>query len=301
MQPKPATATPASSKHATQDVRALLAHPQLFRIGDIGNCGNYGNFGNSGSYGGSGMQERDRAVASGWPALDAELIGQGWPRPGLTEILCDHVGVGEVSLLLKALRAGSLPPANGEAPHLLWVMPVGQPWIPYAPGLVQAGIHLEHLAIVRPRSTVEALWAAEQGLKSKACRGALLWLGGGYCSPLSLRRLLQSAISGEAMAWVIRPLAAATSPSPAGLRIALHPQANGELRLDLLKRRGLPPGKAITLTPRALACVSRSARETRAARLAQGARRPAEWLQSLLSSKSPAAQLVRERPLHSER
>lgn len=272
-------------------MRAVLAHPQVFRIGDLGK-------GSSGC-----AQERDRAVPSGWPALDAELIGQGWPRPGLTEILCDHVGVGEVSLLLKALRttAQSTRHNAGEAPHLLWVLPVRQPWIPYAPGLAQAGIALEHLAIVRAKSTEEALWAAEQGLKSKACRGVLLWLGGAYCSPLSLRRLLQSAIAGEAAAWVIRPLAAAATPSPAGLRIALHPQANGQLRLDLLKRRGLPPGKSIELTPRTLACVSRTARETRTARLAQGARRSAEWLQNLLSSKAPATQLVRERPLHSDR
>lgn len=285
--PVSVAAAPAT-RPAPQDVRALLAHPQVFRIGDIGS-------------GSGGVQERDRAVPSGWPALDAELIGRGWPRPGLTEILCDHVGVGEVSLLLNALREGSAPQAGLEAPHLLWVLPVGQPWIPYAPGLAQAGISLEHLAIVRPKSTEDALWAAEQGLKSKACRGVLLWLGGGYCSPLSLRRLLQSAIAGEAMAWVIRPLAAATSPSPAGLRIALHPQANGELQLDLLKRRGLPPGKAITLTPRVLACVSRRARETRTARLAQGARRSAEWLQNLLTSNTPATPQVRERPLHSDR
>ena len=90
-------------------------------------------------------------------------------------------------------------------------------------------------------------------------------------------------------------------PSPAGLRIALRPQANGELQLDLLKRRGLPPGKAITLTPRVLACVSRRARETRTARLAQGARRSAEWLQNLLTSNTPATPQVRERPLHSDR
>ncbi len=240
-------------------------------------------------------------MGSGWPALDAELAGGGWPKPGLTEILCDHVGIGEVSLLLKALRAGTGMPQAGEAPHLLWVLPASQPWIPYAPGLAQAGIALEHLAIVRPKSTDAALWAAEQGLKSKACRAVLLWLGGAYCSPLSLRRLLQAAIAGEAMAWVIRPAIAASSPSPAGLRIALRPEAHGALQLDLLKRRGLPPGKSLTLTPRALACLSRPARETRTTRLAQGARQSAQWLQSLLASKAPAAPLVRDRPLHSDR
>ena len=43
------------------------------------------------------------AVSSGFAALDAELPGGGWPRGALTEILVDHVGLGECSLVLPAL------------------------------------------------------------------------------------------------------------------------------------------------------------------------------------------------------
>ena len=35
------------------------------------------------------------ALSSGFPVLDAELPGGGWPRGALTEILVDGVGLGE--------------------------------------------------------------------------------------------------------------------------------------------------------------------------------------------------------------
>ena len=38
------------------------------------------------------------ALSSGFPALDAELPGGGWPRGALTELLVDASGYGECSL-----------------------------------------------------------------------------------------------------------------------------------------------------------------------------------------------------------
>ncbi|MEP7301646.1 MAG: hypothetical protein ABI699_08955, partial [Caldimonas sp.] len=43
------------------------------------------------------------AVASGFPALDAELPGGGWPRRVLSELLLPHPGVGEIRLLAPPL------------------------------------------------------------------------------------------------------------------------------------------------------------------------------------------------------
>jgi hypothetical protein len=43
-------------------------------------------------------------LASGFPALDAELPGAGWPRGALTELLTTRAGIGELSLLQPALR-----------------------------------------------------------------------------------------------------------------------------------------------------------------------------------------------------
>ena len=43
------------------------------------------------------------SVATGFPELDAQLPGGGWPRAALTELLVNRPGVGELRLLMPAL------------------------------------------------------------------------------------------------------------------------------------------------------------------------------------------------------
>ena len=45
----------------------------------------------------------EATIPSGYPELDAELPGGGWPRGGLSEFLVERSSVGELSLLLPAL------------------------------------------------------------------------------------------------------------------------------------------------------------------------------------------------------
>jgi cell division inhibitor SulA/protein ImuA len=274
--------------HSTNAVlpATVPTHPRLFRLGDFG----LGRVGESGA-----------AMRSGFETLDRELAGGGWAQPGITEILCDHAGVGELSLLMKGL--GATAPHPGEAAHLLWVLHNEAliPYIPYAPALAQCGIDLQHVAIVRAKNTDDALWSAEQGLKSCACRAVLLRLNAAWVNPLSLRRLQQAAIAGNSILWLMRPREAARMPSPAATRIVLHPEAAGQLRLELLKRRGLPAGKSIHLVARTLACL---AREPRAVRVP--AKTPTlGWLDQVLGSGISADQenpaTVRERSFSRER
>ena len=46
---------------------------------------------------------RTDGLATGFPSLDRELPDGGWPRGALTELLCDHTGIGELALMLPAL------------------------------------------------------------------------------------------------------------------------------------------------------------------------------------------------------
>lgn len=248
---------------------SILSHPRVFRIGDLGQCG------------GAASEE----IHTGFDTLDQELAGGGWARPGLTEILCNHTGIGELSLLMKGLGSNVNVTRPGDAMNMLWVVLQEQSWIPYAPALAQCGISLEHLAIVRTKNTDDALWAVEQGLKSGACRAVLLRMKETYCSPLSLRRLLQAAIAGRTAALLIRPLAAASSPSPAGTRIALRPEANGVLRIELLKQRGLPPGRSLSVRTREMACLQREpaiVRDTKSAKPSMENTAP-HWLENIVS------------------
>ncbi|MGE0357866.1 MAG: translesion DNA synthesis-associated protein ImuA [Burkholderiales bacterium] len=178
--------------------------------------------------------EMDRAAPAGIPSgharLDQELPGGGWPRGALTEILHDGAGLGEVSLLLPALKT-----VAEEGRAVAWIHP---PHLPYAPALARAGVPLEACLVVRPASSEEALWSADQALRSGACGAVLFWLPGNP-DYAWLRRLQMAAESGRTLAVLFRPAAAAALSTPAQLRV-LVTQREGRPMLAIPKRRGPP-------------------------------------------------------------
>ncbi len=178
--------------------------------------------------------EVDRAappgIPSGHPRLDLELPGGGWPRAGLVELLHDGAGHGELSLLFGALRA-----VAEEGRAVAWIDP---PHLPYAPALALAGVPLEACLVVRPASPEEALWSADQALRSGACGAALFWLPERTGYPW-LRRLQMAAEAGRTLAVLFRPSSALAQASPAPLRVLVESH-EGLLRVRLPKRRGPP-------------------------------------------------------------
>lgn len=175
-------------------------------------------------------------IASGQPALDAELPGGGWPRGGLTEILADRHGVGEIGLLLPALA--SLSAAGG------WLALVAPPWLPHAPAWAAAGIAPERLLVVRAGR--QTPWALEQLLASGGFAGVLAWPAPDI-DPRSLRRLQVAAEGRPVFAVLWRSTATAATPSPAPLRLALDAGSGGELTVRILKRRGRPAARPLDL------------------------------------------------------
>ena len=183
----------------------------------------------------------DHAVPPGIPSgharLDLELPGGGWPRGSLTEILHDGAGLGEVTLLFGALKA-----VAEEGWAVAWINP---PHLPYAPALALAGVPLDACLVVRPASAEDALWSADQALRSGACGAALFWLPEktGYAW---LRRLQMAAESGRTLAVLFRPTSAATLATPAHLRL-LVTRHEGLMRVSMPKRRGPPLAHPIAL------------------------------------------------------
>ena len=185
--------------------------------------------------------------SSGFAELDRELPGGGWPRGALTEILLDGHGLGELSLLLPALRGLR---AGGD-----WVLAVAPPHPLHAPAWVAGGGDLEHLAVVSPVGSHDALWAAEQALASGAPQAVLCWSAA--ADSRAVRRLQVAAAQGGqggAVAFLFRPLACAREPSAAALRLALAAAPQGGLAVNILKRRGPPLARDIVLAvPRPVA------------------------------------------------
>jgi hypothetical protein len=169
------------------------------------------------------------ALPTGFPALDAELPGGGWPAGALTEILCGDKGIGELQLLMPALARLTL-----AGKRVLWLAP---PYLPYPPALAAAGIDLARLAVIRAPGRRDALWAAEQALRAASGHALVAWLP--HARYAELRRLAVAAEGGRAFVALWRAPSAARESTPACLRLALEPAA-GALGVRLLKRRGAP-------------------------------------------------------------
>jgi len=181
------------------------------------------------------------AVPTGHAALDRELPGGGWPMGTLSEVLHDGVGIGEVGFL-----SGALARATAGDRLIAWI---NAPHLPYAPALAQAGIALERCLVVRPADSEDALWSAEQALKSGACGAALLWVQGVKNQYAWLRRLQMAAEAGRAMAVFFRPVADESLSTPAHLRVVVS-RDHGVLQARIPKRRGPPVVSPIALEPR---------------------------------------------------
>jgi protein ImuA len=152
-------------------------------------------------------------------------------------------------------HAAARPPEGGALPHpAAWPLPVSAgpaagsesshggpivlvqpPHVPHIAAWTSWGLDPARLLWVNPERPLDALWSAEQILKHACCAALLLWLP--QARPESLRRLQLVAQGSGTLFFALRPAHAARIPSPAPLRIALAPAANG-LTLTLLKRRG---------------------------------------------------------------
>ena len=182
-----------------------------------------------------------RVVATGFERLDAELPGGGWPMGTLSEVLHDGTGIGEVTFL-----AGALARACEGERLVAWIAP---PYLPYAPAIAQSGIRLDRCMVVRPATREDALWAAEQALKSGACGAVMLWNETQRAQSQEyawMRRLQLAAQAGDSMAVIYRSTAAERQSTPAHLRVVLA-REEGALSIRIPKRRGPPLTRSITL------------------------------------------------------
>lgn len=166
-----------------------------------------------------------RCIDAGLPTLSAELGDSGWPTGALIDLMVQQPGIGELRLLA---------PALSKVAHRQVVL-IQPPHNPQALGMASLGIPPASLIWVKTKTTADALWAAEQVLKSGSCGALLFWIP--HVRMESLRRLHLAAQSGETLFYVLRPLAAAQDASPAPLRLSLRP-ATGGIEVEFVKRRG---------------------------------------------------------------
>lgn len=172
-------------------------------------------------------------IPSTYPELDRRLPGGGWPRDGVTELLHDHQGLGELRLVIPAL-------AQLSREQTRWITWVAPPYIPYAPALAAHDIDLSSLLLITPGNSKNALWAIEKALLSNSCSAVLAWPGA--IRNRDIRRLQLAAREGNCWSILFRPARAARQTSPAELRIQLEPSPrlseHSSIQVCILKRRG---------------------------------------------------------------
>jgi protein ImuA len=166
-----------------------------------------------------------RCIDTGHPALSAQLPGGGWPTGTLVDLMLQQPGIGELRLLRPAL-------VTAARRRIVLLQP---PHPPQALALAAMGLAPSQLIWIRTTRSSDALWAAEQVLRSGSCGALLLWQN--HARGETLRRLHLAAQSAETLFFMLRPLAAAQDSSPAPLRLALRPAAGG-MNIEFVKRRG---------------------------------------------------------------
>jgi len=189
-------------------------------------------------------QAVDPTLPSGFAALDTELPGGGWPLRAVTEVLTPQPGVLEWRLLAPGLRSwwAAQPlaaPTPGRrqraaASGLRSLLLVNPPHAPHLPGLQILGLPPSAMVWISAAAPAQALWAAEQAIKSHVA--VLAWLP--EARPEHIRRLQVCALSSDAPAFLVRPERVGQQSSAAPLRLVVQPGEGWDLAVHLLKRRG---------------------------------------------------------------
>lgn len=148
---------------------------------------------------------------TGWPALDAALPSGGWPDAALSEVLSASDGTGELRLVLPTVKRLT----GGKRPVVL----IAPPYAPCVAGWRQAGVAMGRVQIVRTAEK-DALWAAEQCLRSGSCAAVLLWPH--KADDRALRRLQVAADTGKALGIVFRDRHHVGHASPAAMRLEVE-------------------------------------------------------------------------------
>lgn len=247
-------AHPAHSAHSAHSAPAPEAiHPALWRAAGFG-------------------RSHGPVLATGFPALDAELPGGGWPGGRLTELLLPQPGVGEWRLLapaLAALQRSQEDPGAGLSDLPRSVILFDPPARPCPWTLAALGLDAMQFFLVQgrrpprhpgrrahgsrqapPPPAADTLWALEQALASGHVGVALAWLPPQLPAD-ALRRLQLAAQAHPGPVFLFREADARHRPSAAPLRLWLTPgpaHCPDDLHLHILKRRGPPPGGPLLLT-----------------------------------------------------
>ncbi len=162
--------------------------------------------------------------SSGFPELDS-LLGGGFPPHGVIEM--ESVGsIGELRLL---------------APYLTSSLTSGVTAFIQPPALMNSlflhniGLDINQVWVVTPEQQRDALWAAEQCLKSGACSNVLLWQE--ELEIHQVKRLQVASEQGSCPLFMLKPTRTNRLSLPVSLSLNVQGHEQG-VSVEVLKRKG---------------------------------------------------------------
>ncbi|WP_440053634.1 translesion DNA synthesis-associated protein ImuA [Pseudoalteromonas sp. T1lg65] len=170
---------------------------------------------------GRGHRHAMETISTGFKELDTALYG-GWPRHGM--ILVESLfGSGELRLLLPHLGQDERIKVLIQPPSCI-----------YAEALAYQGVRADELMLLECDSHKDALWSAEQCLKSGACGTVMLWHE--QFEVAVVKRLQLAAEQGDCRLFALHNNAFMGS-LPIALSLSVKAQESG-IQIEIKKHRG---------------------------------------------------------------
>ncbi|OBT32537.1 translesion DNA synthesis-associated protein ImuA [Vibrio splendidus] len=163
-------------------------------------------------------------TSTGYPQLDKQLDG-GFPTHGVIEVESQQ-GIGELRLLTPYLAR------QNSQKLAIFINPPGKICAEF---FSSQGIELENILVIQPQRDLDALWAAEQCLKSGACHSVLLW--GVDLEIHQTKRLQAASETGKCLQFHFKASSHNQLSLPVSLSMKLSSHAQG-LKVEVTKRKG---------------------------------------------------------------
>ncbi|MFT6408189.1 MAG: hypothetical protein ACJAQ6_001605 [Arenicella sp.] len=168
-------------------------------------------------------------INTGFAELDRMLTLGGWPLGTTTEIGLVKDGIGELRLLLPAIRNI----LNHSKPHMLWISP---PYQPYSQALIKEQVNPDNLIVITPKNMADTLWTAEQILLANNCSVLFTWTGKYNLRQKETRRLQLAAEKSCSWHVQFRHHQCLQQPSAARMRLTLDSTPASKLLVTIKKQ-----------------------------------------------------------------
>ncbi|MBM7036668.1 translesion DNA synthesis-associated protein ImuA [Vibrio ulleungensis] len=171
---------------------------------------------------GTHTQPKVETSLSGFDSLDQQL--GGWPKTGLTEVR-SPISIGELRLLTPFLQQ------QAKEGLIVFINPPAEISSQY---LAYHQIPISQVMVLTPEKENGALWAAEQCLKSGACKTVMLWHP--ELEIHQAKRLQVASETGQCAHFVFPQNNHALSlPIPLSIELSSHQQG---IEVSVTKRKG---------------------------------------------------------------